>query len=638
MYSAYDQQSSRSPGSHRNQPGTLNRMPSRQFDAYQQQLGQQQQQQQQQQLYPQQDDHQRGYDQPRSYNDRLNNPIHAGYGYDMGPQQGWNSNAFAQNGLGSLGGAAGQRMKSQTRGGGARSALPSVRRSARAETASFNYVANTLQGWMEPPPPQPQGLPSFALPGLGNGNQSAMINTSYGHDVDEELIPTAIVIKNIPFAVKKEQLVQLMTDLRLPLPYAFNYHFDNGVFRGLAFANFTTAEETAAVIESMNHFELNGRKLRVEYKKMLPLAERERIEREKRERRGQLEEQHRPLGGQLHSQPSFGSLASHSHVPAASPSPVSAMRQQKMGMPMNGAPERAPSGPIDIDLNDPQVLQFYSQLLLFKEAPDRDSMTFPPNLAPPQRRIIHTLAHQLDLAHVSKGSGDTRQVHIFKVHNNQGLSPPMPQMPTSHPTEQPGRRGLNRAATTDFSDVRASEGFYNAFGRQASGLLGFPDSPGGNAVPNLRGAKSYADLRSYTPSPAPSTASHPVGRPGGISLEGLGFSGSNTNPNGTPTATSMSQRDDMLEREMGRMNLGSHTLGQSSSPRSLRQMTSWENPGPIGGHRAFSSNYDDRPSRQPRGPLPERGQGFSRPRQNGHQGRGSDELSSQSNVEILVGQ
>lgn len=169
-----------------------------------------------------------------------------------------------------------------------------------------------------------QGLPSFALPSLSNSNLNAMQSASYGHDVDEELIPTAIVIKNIPFAVKKEQLVQLMTDLRLPLPYAFNYHFDNGVFRGLAFANFTTADETAAVIESMNHFELNGRKLRVEYKKMLPLAERERIEREKRERRGQLEEQHRPLGGGLQSQPSFGSLASH--IPATSPSPVSAMR------------------------------------------------------------------------------------------------------------------------------------------------------------------------------------------------------------------------------------------------------------------------------------------------------------------------
>ena len=145
----------------------------------------------------------------------------------------------------------------------------------------------------------------------------------YIADPDEELIPTAIVIKNIPFAVKKEQLVELMTQMNLPLPYAFNYHFDNGVFRGLAFANFTSADETAAVIDNLNHFELHGRKLRVEYKKMLPLQERERIEREKRERRGQLEEQHRPLTTpQLHSQPSMSSLSSH--IPAASPSPVSA--------------------------------------------------------------------------------------------------------------------------------------------------------------------------------------------------------------------------------------------------------------------------------------------------------------------------
>ena len=148
-------------------------------------------------------------------------------------------------------------------------------------------------------------------------------------DIDDELIPTAIVIKNIPFAVKKEQLVQLMTELNLPLPYAFNYHFDNGVFRGLAFANFTSAEETATVIEVLNHFELQGRKLRVEYKKMLPLQERERIEREKRERRGQLEEQHRPLpNAPLQTQSSMSSLSSH--IPATSPSPVS-QRGQKLG-------------------------------------------------------------------------------------------------------------------------------------------------------------------------------------------------------------------------------------------------------------------------------------------------------------------
>jgi RNA recognition motif-containing protein len=147
-------------------------------------------------------------------------------------------------------------------------------------------------------------------------------------DGEDELIPTAIVIKNIPFAVKKEQLVQIMTEMNLPLPYAFNYHFDNGVFRGLAFANFTSAEETATVIDMLNHFELQGRKLRVEYKKMLPLQERERIEREKRERRGQLEEQHRPMAtSQLQTQ-SLSSLTSH--IPATSPSPVS-QRGAKLG-------------------------------------------------------------------------------------------------------------------------------------------------------------------------------------------------------------------------------------------------------------------------------------------------------------------
>jgi hypothetical protein len=320
MYSAYDQSSSRSPGSHRNpqQSGTLHRMPSRQFDAYAPLP--------QGNLYTP-DDHARSYEQPRNY-DRLNATVHGGgYGYDMGAPAGWNTTAFSQNGMGSLGGGAAARMKSQQRGGG-RSQLPQVSRTGRGHRRP--PLTAWTQGWMDQSPGG-QGLPSFAMPNVNNASNS-MLNASYGgHDVDEELIPTAIVIKNIPFAVKKEQLVQLMTDLRLPLPYAFNYHFDNGVFRGLAFANFTTAEETASVIESMNHFELNGRKLRVEYKKMLPLAERERIEREKRERRGQLEEQHRPLGGNLQSQASFGSLASH--IPA-SPSPVSGMRgtTPKIGM------------------------------------------------------------------------------------------------------------------------------------------------------------------------------------------------------------------------------------------------------------------------------------------------------------------
>lgn len=181
----------------------------------------------------------------------------------------------------------------------------------------------------------PTGNPFGGIGPSPLGGQPVRPDT-FASDLDEELIPTAIVIKNIPFAVKKEQLVEVMTQLNLPLPYAFNYHFDNGVFRGLAFANFTSSEETAAVIEHLNHFELQGRKLRVEYKKMLPLAERERIEREKRERRGQLEEQHRPMvNNQVHNQPSMSSVSSH--IAATTPSPIDS-RTDKPGT--DAAPPR----------------------------------------------------------------------------------------------------------------------------------------------------------------------------------------------------------------------------------------------------------------------------------------------------------
>ena len=183
-------------------------------------------------------------------------------------------------------------------------------------------MLTSTKGWIDQPHHMQGGSPFLGLGGSHIPGVSPARGDGLGSDPDEELIPTAIVIKNIPFAVKKEQLVTIMTELGLPLPYAFNYHFDNGIFRGLAFANFTSADETAAVIDVLNHYELQGRKLRVEYKKMLPAAERERIEREKRERRGQLEEQHRPMAlPALQTQPSMSSLQ---NIPATSPSPVSA--------------------------------------------------------------------------------------------------------------------------------------------------------------------------------------------------------------------------------------------------------------------------------------------------------------------------
>lgn len=226
-----------------------------------------------------------------------------------------------------------------------RGALPAV--SNPRDRRSW-HAADLQKTWLDQPQQQ-QNAPQY--PGLQapqplhtipNGHQPSMYHSSQPaqsqrqdrqgstaaeDNTSEELIPTAIVIKNIPFAIKREQLTDVMSEMHLPLPYAFNYHFDNGVFRGLAFANFSSPEETAIVIDAMNHMELQGRKLRVEYKKMLPLQERERIEREKRERRGQLEEQHRPMQMGVHNSTSISSLSSA--LPATSPSPVSMRGQQE---------------------------------------------------------------------------------------------------------------------------------------------------------------------------------------------------------------------------------------------------------------------------------------------------------------------
>jgi hypothetical protein len=53
------------------------------------------------------------------------------------------------------------------------------------------------------------------------------------------------------------------------------------VFRGLAFANFRHPHEADAVVVALNGYDISGRKLRVEYKKVLQAGEKERIEREK---------------------------------------------------------------------------------------------------------------------------------------------------------------------------------------------------------------------------------------------------------------------------------------------------------------------------------------------------------------------
>ncbi|KAE9364730.1 hypothetical protein N431DRAFT_447886 [Stipitochalara longipes BDJ] len=132
-------------------------------------------------------------------------------------------------------------------------------------------------------------------------NSPVMISVPEGPPVlterkePEETIPTAIVIKNIPFMLLKEELEAVINTMGLPKAYALNYHFFNRDFRGLAFANYHSQEDAEEVIRCLNGTKILGRELRVEPKKVLPAHEREKAEKKKRELRGQTIEQHQPL-------------------------------------------------------------------------------------------------------------------------------------------------------------------------------------------------------------------------------------------------------------------------------------------------------------------------------------------------------
>ena len=268
------------------------------------------------------------------------------------------------------------------------------------ESASDDAVANSAAA-ASASGQTSAGGPSSATQAVSSPS-SNVIDTSNrddDSDSDDELIPTAIVIKNIPFAIKKEQLLDVMTKLNLPLPYAFNYHFDNGVFRGLAFANFTLTNETSQVVNLLNGREIGGRKLRVEYKKMLPLQERERIEREKREKRGQLEEQHRST-----SNASLASLMSTASTTAAtknlSVNGTGTLQQQTERLfLMYPSPNTPSPPPAEINFNDPEILELYTQLVIYRDDISKSvfELAFLNGLTINQRKILSILSQYLNL-------------------------------------------------------------------------------------------------------------------------------------------------------------------------------------------------------------------------------------------------
>jgi len=287
-------------------------------------------------------------------------------------------------------------------------------------------------------------------------------------------------------------------------------------------------------------------------------------------------------------------------------------------------------------MNDQRTLHYYTELWDFRKDEHREIIIFPNTMPPEERRIVHVLAQKLGLHHSSHGEGGDRQVHVSKAK----ISPSAYQI--SGHLQQPGAtleahpKGLSRAATYDFSTDARPHLSIQSVNRTTLAVPGSPD--GQHALNNLRGVKSFADLRSYSPSPSPSTASNNhLGPSTGHNSGSLAFMGpfgndsfgvpglATPNTPGGMNASSTSGADSsILAASMGALGLGptsSYDVGGSGLSRVSR-----ENIGAIGSQRPGANGAGSRanPERQPRGPAGEWDGGFvGRGRTNGHMQRGS---------------
>lgn len=284
-------------------------------------------------------------------------------------------------------------------------------------------------------------------------------------------------------------------------------------------------------------------------------------------------------------------------------------------------------------------------MTLFKRDPSREVLIFPPTLEPHHRRIVHTLAHHMGLMHTSRGTGEQRQVHIHRPAPGTNVSPPT--LAGGFGSNDGLRQTLGRSSTADFSEGRQYDGpsFNTLRGQSSVGLLDVMDSNAyGRATDNnLRNAKSFADLRSWSPSPVPSSASFPAAlQTNGARLQALNDTAGSSTPTLAPTAVpsgpSGNRDEPFLISSFSNLSMGNNGGSHQTSPRRQRSFfgngpewtsdnqTQYQAAAPIGSKRTVSIGPENpaqnsNPMRQSRGPGSNNTIGFRR-----QNGRGSDEL------------
>jgi RNA recognition motif-containing protein len=234
--------------------------------------------------------------------------------------------------------------------------------------------------------PSQQSLsPSTNVRTLGESTNVQDVNITANQ---ANVIDTAIVIKNIPYTYPENEFPKLFQHLGLASPYAFNYHLKNvgGTFHGLAFANFRLPQHARAAVNTLNNYMLNDRKLRVELKLQRPDSE---------ERQG-LD----IPSGQVAQRQSIAMEENYALEPQLRP--ILVFESVIPTVEANGTFFFRNCADLELDMNDPETLGFYTDLQVFKNSLGMASsglrlLQFPFALTPQQCRKAQIVATRLGL-------------------------------------------------------------------------------------------------------------------------------------------------------------------------------------------------------------------------------------------------
>ncbi|PRP81807.1 hypothetical protein PROFUN_10796 [Planoprotostelium fungivorum] len=92
------------------------------------------------------------------------------------------------------------------------------------------------------------------------------------HNSDSDYKNSTLVLKNLPFQLKQERLEEILNSVDVK-PMNVSYLYDNnGMFRGMAFVKYKEIGQGTKVFQALNGMDINGRKLRIEYKRKVKEA------------------------------------------------------------------------------------------------------------------------------------------------------------------------------------------------------------------------------------------------------------------------------------------------------------------------------------------------------------------------------